>query len=118
MNDSLVLWAATIPPSLNASRHLASGDIFFPAVSVDSPLGDQFAPCEQAVDGELYSFTIIHPSAKSGQAPFALAYLNLPGPLRLFGRLQGVERPVVGQRCRIVPDDEYGFVFESIEALS
>jgi uncharacterized OB-fold protein len=118
MNNSSLLWASAKPPSLNASRHIATGEIFFPAVSADSSLSNQFSPCEQSVEGEVYSFTIIHPSAKSGLPPFALAYVNLPGPLRLFGRLLGAERPCIGQRCRVVPDDTYGFVFESMEALS
>ena len=118
MNDSSLLWALTTPPSLNASRSIANGEVFFPAVPADSSLSDQFTPYQQPVEGELYSFTIIHPSAKSGLAPFALAYLNLPGPLRLFGRLLGPERPRIGQRCRVVPNDTYGFVFESMEVLS
>jgi uncharacterized OB-fold protein len=115
MNDLSLLWAPTTPPSLLASRHRVSNDIYFPAVVSESPLSDQFEAHAQVCEGELYSYTIMHPSPKSGQPPFILAYLNLPGPLRLFGRLRGSERPHIGQRCRVVADETFGFVFEAME---
>ncbi|MDB6143629.1 MAG: lipid-transfer protein [Pseudomonas sp.] len=118
MNDLSLLWAPTTPPSLLASRQRLSDEIFFPAVTAESPLSHQFEAHAQFTEGELYSYTIMHPSPKSGQPPFVLAYLNLPGPLRLFGRVRGSERPQIGQRCRVVADETFGFVFELMEAQS
>ena len=71
-----------------------------------------------AVDavGEVYSFTVIHPSAKSGEAPYALGYVDFPGPVRIFGRLQ--RQAAARHRralCRAVPDERFGYVFEAVE---
>ena len=114
MNTSL--WSEGAPERLLASCHRASGEIVFPPVSVHSPLADQYEGLSLEGEGTLYSFTVIHPSPKSGQQPFALGYLDLPGPARLFGRVNGARRPVIGDRCRIVADDTYGYAFELLEA--
>ncbi|WP_271407559.1 Zn-ribbon domain-containing OB-fold protein [Pseudomonas sp. Q1-7] len=116
MNPLPSLWGADSPSRLLGSRHIASGELVFPALPGHSPLADQYQVEALAGEGELYSFTLIHPSPKSGLAPFALGYLDLEGPLRLFGRITGGERPVIGGRYRILPDDTYGYVFESLEA--
>jgi uncharacterized OB-fold protein len=66
--------------------------------------------------GEVYSFTVIHPGAKSGLAPYALGYVDLPGPVRIFGRLLGKDRPAIGERYEARPDDAFGYVFVAVEA--
>lgn len=117
MSFSTPIWAATTPPSLRASRHRQNGEIFFPAVIDESPLSSQFEDALLDTEGQVYSFTIMHPSPKSGLSPFVLAYVDLPGPVRLFGRLVGSpERPVIGEKCRVIADDTYGYLFQSLEA--
>ena len=110
------LWSEGAPARLLASCHRASGEIVFPPVSIHSPLAEQYEGLLLEDEGTLYSFTVIHPGPKSGLQPFALGYLDLPGPARLFGRVNGARRPQIGDPCRIVPDDRYGYVFELLEA--
>ncbi|MNT78452.1 hypothetical protein D3C72_2176930 [compost metagenome] len=62
----------------------------------------------------LYSFTVIHPAPKSGLAPYALGYVDFVGPVRIFGRLQGAARPVIGERYAQRHDAELGYVFEAV----
>ena len=62
--------------------------------------------------GTVYSWTVIHPAAKTGKAPYALGYVDLDGPVRIFGRLNGKERPAIGDRYRATPDADYGYAFE------
>lgn len=113
MNTSL--WSEGAPARLLASCHRASGEIVFPPVSAHSPLADQYEGLLLEGEGILYSFTVIHPGAKSGQQPFALGYLDLLGPARLFGRVNGTRRPAIGDVCRVVPDATYGYAFELAE---
>ena len=58
---------------------------------------------------------MIHPNPKSGQAPYAVGYVDLPGATRIFGRLEGASRPVIGERRRARADDTYGYVFEPVD---
>jgi hypothetical protein len=116
MNPLPSLWGDASPSRLLGSRHIATGELVFPALPGHSPLADQYRTETLAGEGELYSFTIIHPGPKSGLEPFALGYLDLEGPVRLFGRVTGCERPVIGASYRILPDETYGYVFESVEA--
>ncbi|RII77419.1 Zn-ribbon domain-containing OB-fold protein [Pseudomonas monteilii] len=113
MNTSL--WSSDAPARLFASRHRVSGELVFPPVSVYSPLAEQYDVATLASEGALYSYTIINPSPKSGLQPFALGYVDLPGPARLFGRVNGKRRPEIGDVCRVLPDDTYGYVFELVE---
>ncbi|MEX5343318.1 Zn-ribbon domain-containing OB-fold protein [Pseudomonas sp. I2] len=110
------LWSDTAPAALLASRHRTSGRLAFPPLPEHSPLHDQYVQVRLPDQGHIYSFTLIHPSPKSGLAPFALAYLDVEGPVRLFGRVNGQQRPRIGERCRIVADDTYGYSFEPMEA--
>ena len=108
------LWTEGVPPRLQASRDLATGEIVFPAVPASSPLAARHEPVSIEPVGEVYSFTLIHPSHKSGLAPYALGYVDLPGPVRLFGRLQGQARPGIGERYECRPDGEFGYAFHHV----
>jgi hypothetical protein len=108
------LWTEGNPPRLQASRDLASGEIVFPAVPAGSPLAARHATVSIEPVGEVYSFTIIHPGPKSGLAPYALGYVDLPGPVRLFGRLQGKARPEMGDRYECRPDSGFGYAFHHV----
>jgi uncharacterized OB-fold protein len=110
------LWSDGADTALLASRNLASGEIVFPALSPSSPLHAAHEPVHVADIGRVYSYTVIHPSATSGAAPYALGFVDFPGPVRIFGRLTGKPRPAIGDRYRARPDDSYGYVFVAVDA--
>lgn len=114
MSSSTPVWAATTQTMLRASRHHHSGEIFFPAVPAESPLSADFEDTTLDTRGQVYSFTVMHPSPKSGLPPFVLAYVDLPGPVRLFGRLTG--RAAIGEQCQVIVHETYGYIFQSLEA--
>ncbi|GJG94738.1 Zn-ribbon domain-containing OB-fold protein [Cupriavidus pauculus] len=109
------LWSADSPPRLLASRHHATGEWLFPALPEHSPLASQHATVPVQGVGTVYSFTVIHPAPKTGQPPYALGYVDFDGPVRIFGRLQGNDRPVIGSRYAALPDDTYGYVFHALQ---
>ena len=111
---SLPLWSDAAEPALLASRELQTRELVFPAVPPDSPLAVRHETVALAPFGTVYSFTVIHPGPKSGEAPYALGYVDLPGPVRLFGRLQGSARPAIGERVAARRDERFGYVFESV----
>lgn len=111
-----LLWSTDSPPVLLASRDRLTGEWVFPAVPEASPLAQRHETVPVAGAGVVYSFTVIHPSAKSGLSPYALGYVDFPGPVRIFGRLQGKDRPVVGDRYMPQPDANFGYVFEAVKA--
>jgi len=110
------LWSADSPPVLLASRDRETGERIFPAVPDASPLARRHELVPVPGEGVLYSFTVIHPSPKSGQLPFALGYVDFPGPVRLFGRLPGKDRPAIGGRYTTRPDEAFGYIFEAVAA--
>ena len=109
------LWSAETPPALLASRDLTSGELLFPALPDHSPLASRHATVPVQGMGTVYSFTIIHPAPKTGQPPYALGYVDFDGPVRLFGRLQGKDRPRIGERYVPQPDATFGYVFHALQ---
>lgn len=106
------LWSSDPEPTLLASRERASGELVFPPIPDASPIAVRHEVVQISRDGVVYSYSVIHPSPKSGQAPYALGFVDLPGPVRIFGRLEGDHRPAIGEGCRAKPDATYGYVFE------
>lgn len=113
-NQFYALWSSASPPTLLASVNRGNGEWVFPVVPDDSPLAAQYTATPIQNVGTVYSFTIIHPSPKSGLPPYALGYVDFEGPVRIFGRLVGKERPGIGDRYMPVPDDTFGYVFQAI----
>lgn len=109
------LWTSDAEPRLLASRTNGSGDLTFPCVPDASPLASRYTTVPLASVGYVYSYTVIHPGAKSGLAPYALGYVDLPGPVRIFGRLQGRDRPAIGDAYRAAPDAQFGYVFTAVQ---
>ncbi|MDM0117021.1 OB-fold domain-containing protein [Variovorax sp. J22R133] len=109
------IWSPGASSALLASRHKSTGQIMFPPYAEGSPLNAAHERIELQGEGTVYSFTVIHPNPKSGEQPFALGYVDLPGPVRIFGRLQGKHRPAIGDRYRAVPDAAFGYVFSHVE---
>jgi uncharacterized OB-fold protein len=113
--SNLQLWDQGPEPALLASRNRRTDAIVFPPVHPTSPLAQHYEPLSVGSRGHLYSYTVIHPNPKTGQAPYAMGYVNLDDqPVRLFGQLRGSARPEIGARYRATPDDTFGYIFELI----
>jgi uncharacterized OB-fold protein len=110
------LWSSTARPSLLASRDLETDEWVFPAVPDNSPLAQRHETVPVEGVGVLYSYTVIHHSPKSGLQPYALGYVDFPGPVRIFGRLQGRARPTIGEAYVANADEALGYVFEAVDA--
>lgn len=113
--EAIRLWNADGPTTLLASRDRDTGEWVFPPVPAHSPLSPRHATVPVAGDGTVYSFTVIHPAPKTGQPPYALGYVDFAGPIRIFGRLLGRERPAIGDRYAAEPDPTYGYVFRAVD---
>ena len=105
------LWSDAPTPTLLASRDRSTQERVFPAFAPASPLADQYDTVPVAGTGTLYSFTVIHPNPKGGEQPYALGLVDFPGPVRLFGRLEGTGRPAIGAHYMPRPDEALGYVF-------
>jgi uncharacterized OB-fold protein len=115
------LWSSDPEPRLLASRDNASGELAFPCLPASAPLAGRHTTVPLAATGKVYSYTVIHPGAKSGLAAYALGYVDLPGPpgpVRIFGRLQGKARPAIGDSYRAEPDAQFGYVFTAVQGES
>ncbi len=114
-NSIMQLWGQGPEPTLLASRNRRTGEIVFPPVLEASPLASDYEPLSISRTGSLYSFTVIHPNPKTGRSPYAMGYVHLDDhPVRVFGQLRGASAPAIGARYRAVPDETFGYVFESI----
>jgi uncharacterized OB-fold protein len=98
------------PPRLLASRHAATGTLRFPPLPAGSPLHAAHETVALASAGRVYSFTVIHPNPKSGATPFALGYVDMDGPVRLFGRIDGAV--AIDATCEAVRDADGGYRFQ------
>lgn len=115
MNPSPSIWSTGSPPQLLASRDARTAALRFPPYAAQSALSAGEPPTPLPSAGVVYSYTVIHPNPKSGEAPFALGYVDLPGPVRIFGRIRGAG-VAVGARCQAVPDPQYGYAFQILPA--
>jgi uncharacterized protein len=114
VTNATPIWSADQPPRLIASRDSATGALRFPMLPAGSPLATGHETVTLDGSGTVYSYSVIHPNPKSGAQPFALGYVDLPGPVRIFGRILG-GAVGIGTDCKAVPDAEFGYVFQSIE---
>jgi uncharacterized OB-fold protein len=108
------IWSAEPPPRLIASRDTKTGVLRFPAFPADSPLATGQEVVALDGTGTVYSYSVIHPNPQSGAQPFALGYVDLPGPVRIFGRVEG-DTLRIGAACTAVAHAEFGYVFQTIE---
>ncbi|MBX9910811.1 MAG: OB-fold domain-containing protein [Beijerinckiaceae bacterium] len=108
--------------TLKASRQRSTGLGVFPAIPRHSPSAPGFEDITLSPEAELYSFTVIHPNPRSGEAPFVLVYADFVENVRVFGVLDlpGDIAPRIGMRLRTVADDaEAGtYRFELVEGAS
>ena len=94
-------WQSPDGLSLLAMEDVASGERFFPPLPGHSPLYDQYRAFALGDIASVYSFTVIHPNPRTGQAPFNLIYADFPERVRVFGILEGPDRPAIGQHVRV-----------------
>lgn len=92
-------------PRLEASRHRSSGHIFFPKIPDNFPVAPEYETVRLSLEAILYSYTIVHPSPKSGQPSFVIAYADLPENVRIMGRMAGNAAPTIGGPLRIEVDE-------------
>ncbi|WP_241023329.1 OB-fold domain-containing protein [Paraburkholderia sp. Ac-20340] len=99
---------------LQAYRHEGRDELFFPPLPQTSPQRTRTETVDLHGMPTLYSYTVMHPSPKTGKPPVALGYADYPEGVRIFGRLlypQG-QRPAIGDAlapCLI--DTEEGTVY-------
>jgi uncharacterized OB-fold protein len=89
---------------LVASRHRRSGQCVFPSIPTWSAAAQDYESTELSPQASLYSFTVLHPSPKTGEKPFIVIYADFPERARVFGRLRMPEgeRPKIGMQLRVV----------------
>ena len=113
MNITPHYWNQSSPPKPLGSMHIKSKEIFFPPFAKDSPLDKDYVDQELNPNGILYSFTVIHPSKKTGIQPYSIGFVNLSDfPVRIFGRLVQRGNPAIGDEYLMKPDTEFGHIFE------
>ena len=115
MTHDLAIWSGAERPQLIASRNAATGELRFPAYRPSSPLASRNETVPVSGPGTIYSCTTIPPYPRSGAQPFVLAYVDLPGPVRVLGRVDGT-RIGIGDRCVAEPDESFGYVFRAAGA--
>ncbi len=95
---------------LTASRHRTSEKYYFPVLPDSIPVARDCETVTLSPEATLYSFTVVHPSPKSGQPPFILAYADFPERVRVLGRLKLPDgaRPGIGARLRLELDATAG----------
>lgn len=114
MTHPTAILSAGSPPALLASRHKRTQALRFPPLSPQSPLAADHETVALPGRGTVYSFSVVHPNPKTGATPFAVGYVDLPGPVRLFGRIAG-EGLAIGGACEVAADAELGYVFHTIQ---
>jgi uncharacterized OB-fold protein len=111
-------WQTQDGSRLLASEEIATGERFFPPLPSSSPLSARYRDMPMGTEATVYSFTVIHPHPKSGKAPFALIYADLPEAVRVFGVYEG-GRPAIGERVRAVTgSNDDGFARYTFQAVS
>ncbi|SAK84266.1 hypothetical protein AWB79_05744 [Caballeronia hypogeia] len=105
---------------LLAYRHRGRDALYFPPLPPTSPLIDATELVALAGTAALYSFTVMHPSPKTGKPPMPLGFADYPEGLRIFGRLMYPpgRRPAIGdalKACLIETEDGEIYAFEPLE---
>ena len=108
------LWQETgAGARLRASRHRRSGALHFPPFNAASPLACEYENVTLSGRGTVYSYSVIHPNARTGQPPFAIGFVDFSDGVRIFGRIEtppGCE-PRIGEIVTAVPNAEFGYSF-------
>lgn len=71
-----------------ASRSKSDGKGVFPRLPETSPARDLYEEAAVSGNGTLYSFTVMHPSPKTGEPPFVIGLVDYEGNTRVLGRIR------------------------------
>jgi len=112
MNPPTAIWSAQQPTALLASRNKRTRVLRFPPFPAGSPLAATHENVELRGLGTVHSYTVIHPNPKTGAAAFAVGYVDMEGPVRLFGRIHG--EVAIGAQCEAAPDPDHDYAFRMI----
>lgn len=87
---------------LLAYRHHGSDALHFPPLPLTSPQANETEQVALHGTPTLYSYTVMHPSPRTGLPPMPLGLADFPEGVRIFGRLVYPEgrRPAVGDTLR------------------
>jgi uncharacterized protein len=105
---------------LQAYRYAGQQALYFPPLPLTSPLRERTETVDLRGTPTLYSYTVMHPSPKTGKPPVALGYADYPEGVRIFGRLIYPEgrRPCIGDTlapCLIETEEGAVYAFEPQE---
>lgn len=103
---------------LEGSRNRSTGQAIFPRIPDTSPSSDQYEHINLIGPATLYSYTVIHPSPKTGLPPYTLVYADFPQGARVFGQLKcppkqtqiGMSIDVIGNNQHESNSQSYIFV--------
>ena len=106
---------------LLAYRHRGQDALYFPPLPSSSPLAGETIQVPLTGAPTLYSFTVMHPSPKTGKPPMPLGFADYPEGVRIFGQLLYPQdrRPAIGdvlEACLIDSDDGQIYAFRLNEA--
>ncbi len=87
---------------LLACRHHHDDTLHFPPLPLTSPRAGDTEIVALHGTPTLYSYTVMHPSPKTGLPPMPLGFADFPEGVRIFGRLVYPEgrRPAIGDALR------------------
>lgn len=102
---------------LLAYRQRGGRAVYFPPLPLSSPQIDRTELVSLSGTPTLYSFTVMHPSPKTGKPSMPLGLADYPEGVRVFGRLIYPEgqRPAIGdalKACLIETDSGPIYAFE------
>jgi uncharacterized protein len=85
---------------LLAYKHIDDDALLFPPLPPSSPRAAATKLVPLTGTPVLHSFTVMHPSPKTGKPPVPLGFADYPEGVRIFGRLLYPEgrRPEIGDR--------------------
>lgn len=107
---------------LIGARCPACGAHFFPRRELCSRCLGHLEPVALSGRGTVHTFTVIHQAPPGFEAPYVLAYVDLPEGVRVLGQLEG--EPAIGAQVELVlrtvgQDDQgrrvVGFRFRPVE---
>jgi uncharacterized OB-fold protein len=100
--DSAFYWSGLDRHEILLQRCTACGSIRFPPMPGCTTCGTEEAEIIRAhPGGTIYSWIVVHRSADPAmrdELPYSIAAVDLDDGPRVFGRIDGAERPVIGGR--------------------
>lgn len=107
---------------LLASRSKSDGKGVFPRIPQASPSRHLYEDITLSDSGTLYSYTVMHPSPKTGKPPFVIGLVDFEEDTRVLGLIKIAPESVkIGMSVRVLESDTSdgaGYCFEANGGLS